>query len=125
MSEVGVPSGRQRRWLALLGLGLVPALLLAGCGAGDQSAASSAACQKVSAVLSDGPDPGADPVGYAEAQPRQLRQIRTSDAKVHAAIDRLANAYEAYYLADGKGAARQQLRQASHAMDAVCPGATP
>ncbi len=34
-------------------------------------------CKQVEAVLSDGPDPEADPVGYAQAQILPLREIHT------------------------------------------------
>ena len=46
-------------------------------------------CQQVSAVLSDGPDPGADPVGYAFAQVLPLRELHTSDSSLQTAIDDL------------------------------------
>ena len=58
------------------------ATLLTACGSSgpaQSSAAVKSACQQVSAVLSDGPDPDADPVGYAEAQIQPLHQIHTSD----------------------------------------------
>ena len=40
-------------------------------------------------MLSNGPDPDADPVGYAQAQILPLREIDTSDANLHQAIDAL------------------------------------
>ena len=42
-------------------------------------------------MLSDGPDPDSDPVGYAEAQILPLGQIHTSDAQLRTAIGKLAS----------------------------------
>jgi hypothetical protein len=57
----------------------------------------------VSAVLSDGPDPTADPVGYAEAQIVPLRAVRTDDVSLRQVLGQLADAYQQEY--------------------AICPGA--
>ena len=82
------------------------------------------ACQQVSAVLSDGPDPGADPVGYAEAQILPLRQIHTPDATIGKAIGALADDYSQFYTADGHGAAiNSALNTAINKINALCPGA--
>jgi hypothetical protein len=79
----------------------------------------------VSAVSSDGPTSGADPVGYAEAQVLPLRQIHTSDKVLQEAIDGLATAYQRSYEAKGVGAAvKQAVGSASHKVDTICPGAT-
>jgi predicted Zn-dependent protease len=86
-------------------------------------AAIARTCRRIAEVLSDGPDPVADPVGYAEAQVRPLREIKTSDAKLKRAIDQLASAYERVYktnAAKGTGAA---VETADKAVDLVCPGA--
>jgi hypothetical protein len=77
----------------------------------------------VSAVLSDGPDPGADPVGYAFAQILPLRQIHTSDRTLHAAIDDLATAYQEFYSSNGDKAAAKAVSKASDKVNAICPGA--
>jgi len=109
---------------------LAAALLLAACGSGSGRAASSApavpaACTQVSAALSDGPDPGADPVGYAEAQIKPLQAIRTGDTVLRAAVSRLASAYAAVYATDGKSAtATRAVAAASKKVNAICPGAT-
>src|ERR1700728_2213452 len=61
---------RRARALALCSM-VAGAALLSACGSSGSppdAAAAKSACQQVSAVLSDGPDPSADPVGYAEAQ---------------------------------------------------------
>jgi hypothetical protein len=112
--------------LAVLGI----AALLSACGSGASPAAASAAtvqatCSQVSSVLSDGPDPGADPVGYAQAQVLPLGQIRTPDATLRAAISGLASAYKEYYASNGAShAASAAVAAASKRLDAICPGAT-
>src|SRR6202044_452395 len=88
------------------------------------TAAVHATCAQVSAVLSDGPDPDSDPVGYAEAQILPLGQIRTSDSQLRAAITRLARAYQAFYASNGaSGAAKAAVASASKRINAFCPGA--
>jgi hypothetical protein len=107
---------------------------LAGCGSAASSASPDAGpppnaslaptCQRVADVLSDGPDPGVDPVGYALAQVLPLRGIKTSDIMLEKAIDELAAAYERVYkthAAKGTGAA---VTKAGAAVDKICPGAT-
>ncbi len=109
--------------LAALALG---AALLAGCGSSGSHPSSSAVqqvCQEVSAVLSDGPDPGADPVGYAEAQIVPLQQVHTADAHLQTAIDDLASAYQHFYRTNGAHAAQLVVNQASNQVNAICPGA--
>jgi hypothetical protein len=105
------------------------AILLGACGsaasAGTSAAATQATCNQVSAVLSDGPDPQADPVGYAEAQIVPLSQIRTSDAQLRAAISGLASAYREYFASNGAShGAATAVAAASKQVDAICPGAT-
>jgi hypothetical protein len=87
------------------------------------SQAVSAACEQVGAVLSDGPDPGADPVGYAEAQVSPLRQISTQDTKLRAAIGKLADAYQVFYTSNGNKSAGEAVTVASNAINKICPGA--
>jgi hypothetical protein len=109
---------------------LVTACASGGQAAGTNAAASAAAtvaqqtCQQVSAVLSDGPDPGADPVGYAEAQIKPLRQIRTSDETLGKAITTLATDYSDYFSASGHGTSvTTALSSAVSAINKLCPGA--
>jgi hypothetical protein len=103
-------------------------LLLGACGSSSASsstgAVASGACTQVSAVLTDGPDPGADPIGYAQAQILPLRQISTSNDKLRADIDGLAAAYQAVVDTNNSAASKQEVRQASSKVDALCPGAT-
>jgi uncharacterized heparinase superfamily protein len=88
------------------------------------TAAVRAACTQVSAVLSDGPDPAADPVGYAEAQILPLRQIRTSDTQLRAAISKLAGAYRAFFASNGSSStAKLAVTTASKRINSFCPGA--
>jgi hypothetical protein len=82
-------------------------------------------CSQVSAVLSDGPDPSADPVGYAEAQILPLGQIRPPDSPLRAAISQLARAYRAFFDSHGTSAtAKMAVAAASKRIDSFCPGAT-
>jgi hypothetical protein len=117
-----------RCWLFFLGATLISATLLAACGSSSGSAqasnqATQGTCQAVGAVLSDGPDPDADPVGYAFAQILPLRQIHTSDQALRTAIDNLASAYEQFYKANGVGkSANHAISQAAGRINALCPG---
>jgi hypothetical protein len=86
--------------------------------------AAHAACTQVSAVLSDGPDPDSDPVGYAEAQILPLGQIHTSDAQLRTAIGKLASAYRAFFASNGNSAtAKLAVATASRQINSFCPGA--
>jgi hypothetical protein len=115
------------RTLGLMAAGLT-AVVLCSCGSSANSTAAAAAiqgtCQQVSAVLSDGPDPDADPVGYAEAQINPLRQISTSDQTLHSAIGQLADAYQEFYNSNGASEAKEAVTVASKKVDSICPGAT-
>jgi hypothetical protein len=119
-----------RRFMVLVPAALGLAALLGGCGSQApaaqpvSAAAVRATCTKVSAVLSDGPDPNADPVGYAEAQILPLGQIRTSDARLRAAIGKLASAYRTFFDSNGSSsAAKLAVAAASKQVNSFCPGA--
>jgi hypothetical protein len=111
------------------GLALVPALALAlaACGgsAGNPAAAATKqSCQQIGAALADGPDPDADPAGYAEAQILPLRQVRIADSSLKAAVGQLDSAYQRLYSSGGKSsAAVQAVAAASKKVNAICPGA--
>jgi hypothetical protein len=90
-------------------------------GPSSTSAAVRATCQQVAAVLSDGPDPVADPVGYAEAQILPLRRIHSPDHRLQAAIDDLATAYQHFFDAAGSGSSGQAVKGANHELDGLCP----
>jgi hypothetical protein len=132
-SDQGVARNRRLRVVAPTALGLAALGLAALLGACTSQAPASrpvstaavhATCSKVSAVLSDGPDPDADPVGYAEAQILPLGQIHTADAQLRAAISKLAGAYRALYASNGSsGAAKLAVAAASKRINSLCPGA--
>jgi hypothetical protein len=101
--------------------------LLGACGSSSSTTSSAVAkqtCRQVEAVLSDGPEPAVDPVGYAQAQVLPLRQIRTPDMKLHEAISRLASAYQAFSAEHHVGrAANSAVTAAVDRVNALCPGA--
>jgi hypothetical protein len=126
-------AGRCRGWrAAALGTALVALALpmLTACGSSSgrpsaQGATPSAACTAVAAALSDGPDPGDDPVGYAEAQIGPLRAIQTSDQALRAAIRNLAAAYAQVFASNGtSSAASKAVAAAAVRVNTICPGAT-
>jgi hypothetical protein len=101
---------------------------LAACGGGASSASAvgtplQQACNAVGDVLQNGPDPGADPVGHAQAQPIPLRAIKISDTKLKSAVDKLADAYQAYASSNGTTASKGQVKTASAQVNKICPGA--
>jgi hypothetical protein len=117
--------------LLLAGLaiaGLAIAGLLAGCGTASHPAAAATrkTCQQVGAVLSDGPDPKSDAVGYAEAQILPLRQVHADSPLLRAVIGRLDRSYQRFFAANGRNpAATAAVATASRQLDAICPGAAP
>jgi hypothetical protein len=109
---------------------LLAAVLLGACGSGSSPHAAVPAgavrktCLQVSAVLSDGPDPGADPVGYAEAQIRPLSQVHAPDKALGKAISALADAYRQFFASSGRGSAgKDAVAAASKRVNSFCPGA--
>jgi hypothetical protein len=118
---------------ALIGLALL--LPVSACGSSGSAATSATSatsgtsaaqqtCQRVSTVLTNGPDPDADPVGYAEAQILQLRQVRTADTTLGQAITGLADAYSGYSAANGTSkTAKATLTAAINRINSLCPGA--
>lgn len=116
------------RALPSASLVLAALLVLCGCGSSAQSATQAAAtsktCQQVGAVLSDGPDPDADPVGYAEAQILPLRQVAAPDKALKNAIRALADAYQRFFASSGTSdAAKEAVAVASKKINSFCPGA--
>ena len=119
--------------LAGLAALVLVALLVCACSSSASSAAKGTAsnaaatantCQQVSAVLSDGPDPDADPVGYAEAQVLPLRRINAPDQALHSVISQLANAYQQFFASNGKSSnAKEAVAVASKKLNSLCPGA--
>jgi predicted Zn-dependent protease len=118
---------RSRTAVVMTGL-LLAAVLIAACGSSSKSSyASSTAqvkqtCKHLEAVLSDGPEPEADPVGYAQAQVLPLRQIHTTDAKLEQAIEGLASAYQDFSASNGSSSAKSAVSAASKTIKTLCPG---
>ena len=107
-------------------------VLVCACSSSAHSTATASAsttaienaCEQVSAVLSDGPDPDADPVGYAEAQILPLRQIRVSNQALRGVISQLADAYQKFFASNGKSSnAKEDVAVASKKLNSICPGA--
>jgi hypothetical protein len=125
------PRGRLRsRGPAAAGLALIPVLALAACGGSAGTSASAAAastrqsCQQIGAVLADGPDPDADPAGYAEAQILPLRQVHIADRPLRTAVGQLDSAYQHLFSSNGSStAAVKAVAAASKKVNAICPGA--
>jgi hypothetical protein len=116
---------------AILGGLALSLLVLLACACGSSSSArasasvASSGCQQVSAVLSDGPDPDADPVGYAEAQILPLRHLGVGNPALRTAITQLADAYQQFFDSNGKSSnAKEAVAVASKKLDSICPGAT-
>jgi hypothetical protein len=133
MTGVTKPRSGLARWaLAALGATLASAAL-AACGSSSHTSATTAAgfkvppidapCQQVAAVLSNGPDPGADPLGYAQAQIRQLRLLKLSEPKLAGAVSALASAYQRFSDTNGSATAKVAVSKTSKAVNAICPGA--
>jgi hypothetical protein len=122
---------RARALGVLVSSGLI-VLALSACGSSSPASSSSLSakqqgCTAVSDVLSDGPDPDADPVGYAEAQVLPLEQLKLSDATLSQSVHRLTAAYKAFSMTNGaKGtAAAIKVSAAETALNAICPNAAP
>jgi hypothetical protein len=119
--------------IRLLALTAVAVPVLAACGSSSSPATNTSLlgttrhqeCTAVADVLSDGPDPGADPVGYAQAQVLPLRQLKLSDPSLSKAVKNLAAAYDSYATSTGaaSAAAKKQVSTDENAVNAICPGA--
>jgi hypothetical protein len=129
--QTGHRHGTSRRAAAVVFI-MGASLLPSACGASpvDASVSSGAAkaqlkvtCMRVADVLSDGPDPSVDPVGYALAQVLPLRRITTSDRALQRDVDTLAAAYEAVYKANNAKGTGAAVDRAGKNLDTICPGA--
>jgi hypothetical protein len=106
------------------------AVAVTACGSSSSKAAASAGlgtqvqqeCTAVTDVLSDGPDPDADAVGYAQAQVLPLRQLKITDAALHGDVLALANAYQAFSSGSGTAAT---VTKAENSVNSICPQAAP
>jgi hypothetical protein len=123
------------RSLMLATAALLGGVGLAACSSGGSSGGSAgggaalapaALCQQLNAVLSDGPDPDADPVGYALSQILPLRGVHSSDRRVIATVDQLAAADQELVNSNGSDkAATAAIKKSDHALDQACPGVAP
>lgn len=106
---------------------------LAACGSGASAGSSGGAalapaalCQRLDAVFSDGPDPDADPVGYALSQILPLGALQSSDHRVTATVQQLVAADRDLVQSDGSDkAAEAQIKTSDHTIDQACPGVAP
>jgi hypothetical protein len=98
-----------------------------GSGGGAASAHPSAAvCQKLLAVFSDGPDPDADPVGYALSQILPLGEVHTADPAVSATLHSLMVADRALVKSNGADkTATADIKKADKSLNTACPGVAP
>jgi len=99
---------------------------LAACSSSHPavSAGTTRTCAQVRAVLSDGPDPGQDEVGYAEAQILPLREVHGATPALRKAITGLADAYDQFFASGGKSpAATRAVAAAAADMNKLCRGA--
>jgi hypothetical protein len=115
---------------------LLAALLVGACSssasssaaaspsASTSAAAIAATCEHVSGVLSDGPDPDADPVGFAEAHILLLRQISPPDQALRGALSQLADANQKLVGSNGTSPnAKEAVAVADKKLNSICPGA--
>ncbi len=111
----------------MLALAVLAAVTVTACGSSSSSSAAVAGtathqdCVAVGDVLSDGPDPGSDPIGYAQAQVLPLRQLKIAGASLQRAVQALASAYQAFSSSGGSAGAGQ-VSKAEKAVSALCPG---
>ena len=97
--------------------------LATGCGGSSASGPSTAqTCSHLSAVLGDGPDGDADPIGHAQAQVIPLGRVHTSNGALQDAVDGLARAYAAYTAQNGSAKAKHAVAAATAKLSAICPG---
>ena len=109
------------------------ALAVAACGSASSQTSSTVSlgsavqqdCTSVADVLADGPDPDADPVGYAQAQVLPLRQLTISDAALHTAVLTLASAYETFTTSTSstRAASSAAVTKAENEVNKICPQA--
>ncbi|HEY6496835.1 MAG TPA: hypothetical protein VIZ43_26455 [Trebonia sp.] len=109
------------------------AVAVTACGSSSSSSSQTSSallgsqvqqdCTSVANVLSDGPDPDADSVGYAQAQVLPLRQLKISDARLRQDVLSLAAAYQAFTA--GGPAAAAAVAKAENSVNSICPQAAP
>jgi hypothetical protein len=120
-----VRPGRAVASLASLLL-LVAALTACGSSASAATSATSSAtiqhdCTLIADTLSDGPDPDADPIGYAQAQILPLGQLQLTNPTLRSEVKGLIAAYKAY-TGNSTTANALAASNAEEKIDAACPG---
>ena len=103
------------------------AALLAACGSSSKPALTSAqvkkqTCKQVEAVLSDGPEPEADPVRGARRRSCRCGRSAPTDAKLAGAIGTLASAYKAFSESNGASAPKAAVNSATKKIKTLYPG---
>jgi hypothetical protein len=92
-------------------------------GATSHSTAPAALCKKLHGIFSDGPDPDADPVGYALSQIKPLSAVHTSDHAASTVLTKLVAADRALYTSNGSDpAAKEEIKKADAQVNKSCPG---
>ncbi len=103
-----------------------PASGSAGGGGAAISTAPEVLCQQLNGIFSDGPDPDADPVGYALSQVEPLEGVHTSDRNIKTALARLIPADQQLVNSNGSDkAAASGITKADDAINRSCPGVAP
>ena len=88
--------------------------------------APASVCEKLNAVFSDGPDPDADPVGYALSQILPLGDVHTTDRTVRTDLTKLIAADRALVQSNGKDhTAKAGIKKDDHLVNEACPGVAP
>src|ERR1700689_1705977 len=122
---MAAPNSRRGTPACIALLVLSPGLVLSACGsspsATNHAKVVKAACLKVAADLSDGPDPSDDPIGYAEAQILPLSQIKVHDAVLQNAIHYLDVEYKLFYQTNGAPASKRAVNAALKIIKVYCP----
>jgi hypothetical protein len=122
------------RALTALALIVLPVTAVSACASSSPSRPAAQLgtptqqdCTPVADVLSDGPDPSADPVGYAQAQVLPLGQLKIADEPLRRAVQALAAAYKAFSSTGGGSGttAARQVSTAQVAVNKLCPQAAP
>jgi hypothetical protein len=104
-------------------------LLLAGCGSSSSGGSASAIvpipsiCTQISGVLGSGPDPDADPIGYAEAQIGPLAAVHTTKSSLQQAITALDAAFKQEFADHASSPSKAAVRKAQRQVNTYCPGA--
>ncbi len=103
-----------------------------GNGGGHGSAipkAPSTVCAQLLAVFSDGPDPDADPVGYALSQIKPLGEVRSSAHSAQPTLTTIRTLIAAdKALVGSKGSdhsATVTIKKADDRVNDACPGVAP